>query len=172
MLHIPIRRAFALVALLAQAGCSAVTPPEVIQDSTKRDSTESELALSRAKSDFARSRALWTSARPATYDYTITVSCFCGREITRAVVVVVQGATVVSRTYVDDGTPVPAASISLFSTIEGVFDIIGNAVDHNYAHVGVTYDTALAYPTTIALDESTAIVDDERVYTLTNFHVR
>jgi len=167
MIQIPIR-AIALLALLAQAACSAITPPEVIQDTTKVevvkvDSTESVLA---------RSRARWAAERPATYDYTIRVSCFCGSEITRPVVVVVQDTTVVSRTYVDNGAAVPAVYVSIFPTIDGVFDVIADAVAHKYAHVGVTYDPSLSYPTSIGLDVSTSLVDDERVLTLTNFHAR
>jgi hypothetical protein len=146
-----IHRIIALAALILQAGCSAITG---------------------AESDFARARLLWTSERPASYDYTLQLSCYCGGEVTRAVVIVVRGNAVESRKYADNGAVVPAQFNSTFPTIEGMFDVIANAIDHNSARVDVSYDPGLGYPTSIALDGSTRIADDESWYSLTNFHVR
>ena len=151
MLHRRIYRTFALAALLFQAGCSAITGPE---------------------SDFARAQSQWASQRPFAYDYTVKLSCFCGSEATRAVVIVVRGDIVESRTYADNGAAVPAQYNSIFTTIDGMFARIAEAMDRNAAKVDVSYDPALGYPTSIALDGSVSIADDESWYTLTNFHVR
>ncbi|MDB4891005.1 MAG: hypothetical protein JWL61_2860 [Gemmatimonadetes bacterium] len=151
MLHRRIHRVIVLAALLLQASCSAITG---------------------AESDFERARARWTSQRPAAYDYTLRLSCFCGGEVTRAVVIVVRGNLVESRTYADDGTGVPAQFTGAFPTIDGMFDTIQNAFDHHSARVAVTYDPALGYPVSIALDGAINVADDETSYTLSNFHVR
>jgi hypothetical protein len=151
MLHRRVHRVIVLAALLLQASCSAITG---------------------AESDFERARTRWASQRPAAYDYTVRLSCFCGTEVTRAVVIVVRGNLVESRTYVDDGTAVPAPFNTVFPTIDGMFDTIQNAFDQHSARVDVSYDPALGYPVSIALDGSVNVADDERSYTLSNFHVR
>ena len=146
-----LRRTIALAILLLQASCSAITG---------------------AESDFARARLLWRSERPSAYDYTLRLSCFCGGEVTRAVVIVVRGDVVESRTYADDGALVPAQFNGTFPTIDGMFDKIQDAIDRNSARVDVSYDPARGYPVSIALDGSTQIADDESSYTITNFHSR
>ncbi len=151
MPHRRIHPLIALAVLLLQASCSAITG---------------------AESDLERARARWTSQRPAAYDYTLRLSCFCGGEVTRAVVIAVRGNLVESRTYADNGTPVPAQFNSTFPTIDGMFDTIQTAFDHNAARVDVSYDPALGYPATIDLDGSVRVADDESSYTLSNFHVR
>jgi len=151
MPHRRIHRIIALAALLLQAGCSAITG---------------------AESDFERARSKWISLRPASYDYTLTLSCYCGGEVTRAVVIVVRGDVVESRTYADNGAVVPAQFNSTFPTIDGMFEEIEDGFDHDFARVDVSYDPALGYPVSIAFDGSVQIADDESWYTLTNFHVR
>ncbi|MEO5815353.1 MAG: DUF6174 domain-containing protein [Gemmatimonadaceae bacterium] len=146
-----LHRSIALSVLLLQAGCSAITESE---------------------SDFARARLLWTSERPAAYDYTLRLSCFCGSEVTRAVVVVVRGNAVESRKYADNGDAVSATFNSTFPTVDGMFNVIASAIDNHSARVDVSYDPILGYPTSIALDGSTMIADDESWYTLSNFRVR
>jgi hypothetical protein len=151
MPHHRIHRIIALAALLLQAGCSAITG---------------------AESDFERARSKWTSLRPAAYDYTVKLSCYCGGEVTRAIVIVVRGDVVESRTYADDGAVVPAQFNSTFLTIDGMFEKIEDGFDSNFARVDVRYDPAFGYPVSIAFDGSVQIADDESSYTLTNFHVR
>ena len=151
MLHSRTPRMFVLAALLLSAGCSSITGSE-----SERD----------------RAHARWTSQRPAAYDYTMRLSCFCGSEVTRPVVIVVRGDLVESRTYADNGAAVPAQYNIVFPTIDGLFDTIQKAFDQRAARVDVSYDPALGYPVSIALDGATNVADDESSYTLSNFHVR
>ncbi|MEO8335348.1 MAG: DUF6174 domain-containing protein [bacterium] len=151
MPHQRICRILALVTLLLQSGCSAIT---------------------QAESEFARAHLRWDTQRPAAYDYTMRLSCFCGDAVTRAVVIVVRGKVGESRTYADDGSAVPAQFNDVFPTIDGVFELIADAIDHNSARVDVTYDPVYGYPTSIALDGSTQAADDESWRALSNFHVR
>jgi hypothetical protein len=151
MLHHRIYRTLAMAALFFQASCGAITGPE---------------------SDFTRAQSRWASQRPVAYDYTLKLSCFCGSEATRAVVILVRGDIVESRTYADNGAVVPAQYNSVFPTIEGMFDRIAAAIDQKAAKVDVSYDPALGYPTSIAFDGSLNVADDESWYTLTNFHIR
>ena len=151
MLHFRSRRMFVLAALLLPAGCSSITG---------------------AESDFERAHVRWSSRRPAAYDYTMRLSCFCGSEVTRPVVIVVRGNLVESRTYADNGAPVPAQYDIVFPTIDGLFDTIQKAFDQRAARVDVSYDPAMGYPVSIALDGATNVADDESSYTLSNFPVR
>ena len=144
-------RIIALAALFLHAGCSAITE---------------------AESDLTRARLKWDRQRPAAYDYTLSHSCFCTVDVTRAVVIVVRGNVVENRTYSDNGAAVPAQYNDIFPTIDGMFAVIFNATDRNAARVDVAYDPAFGFPTRIALDGSVKIADDESWYTLTNFHIR
>ena len=123
-------------------------------------------------SDLAVARARWTANRPPSYEFTVAISCFCGSETRRPVVVAVNGTTITSRTYADDGTPVAAQWASLFTTIDGLFDMLTAARSQNAARADATFDATLGYPLTIALDYRTTVADDEAFYTVSAFRSR
>ncbi len=141
-------RLLALLALLIGASCTEPT---------------------KADAEVAAARARWTAGRPASYQFSLVVGCFCPTEVTRKVVIVVNGTTVVSRNYADDGTPVAAQFASSFPSIDGLFDIVVDARNRRAAQSDATFDGTLGYPIQISLDYELRAADDELYFTLSDF---
>lgn len=125
-----------------------------------------------AVSDLARARQRWEAGRPAAYDYTLRISCFCGGEITQPVVIVVRDNTVESRKYADTGEIVSEQWNSSFPSIDGLFDLVTSANARNAASLVAAYDASLGYPMSISIDYVANVADDEIAYTVTSFHAR
>jgi hypothetical protein len=123
-------------------------------------------------SDFARARKRWEDNRPASYEFTLSIGCFCGPEIRRPVIVAVSGTSVVSRTYADNGTPYSGPSASSFPSIDGLLDIIAEARSRTTSRVEATYDGTLGYPVSAYIDHIIMAADDEIGYSVSSFRVR
>lgn len=122
-----------------------------------------------AANDLANARALWTSVRPAAYDITLQMSCFCIPDVRRPVIVSVSGSTVLSRVYADDRKPVPAEHASLFPSVDGLFDLLQAALNQTADRIEVTYDPTNGHPRTIGIDYRSGVADEERYYTVFSF---
>jgi hypothetical protein len=119
--------------------------------------------------DLIAARARWTAHRPSSYEYRLTISCFC---VVRPVIVTVVGTTATAATHVDDGTPVSAEELSHLPSIDGLFDLVIHARSQNYAQADATFEPILGYPLTISLDHATGMADDEVWYSVSRFAVR
>ena len=117
----PIQHTIALVALIAQVGCSAIAEAGRYTERSMR----------------------WISGRPSAYDLRDATFLLFLADV--AVVVVVRGNTVEAAAFADDSTTVHP-TFNDASTIDGVFDIIADAIGRNSARVDVTYDPVLGYP--------------------------
>ena len=125
-----------------------------------------------AVTDFVVARDRWTAHRPPSYEFTLTLSCFCGPEVRRPAVIAVTGTTVTSRTYADDGTSFPAQYASAFPSIDGLFDMLADAGSRPTGRAVATYDSVTGYPLTISLDYAANVADDESYYVVSGFKVR
>lgn len=137
--------AFAVVSL---AGCrSPAGPGEVLQ----------------------AARARWAEVGINDYSITVRRACECTPEMMGPVVVEVRDGAVVSRVYSSNGAAVDASHASLFPTVDGLFDILDEAARTRAARVQGKYDSYYGYPTYAAIDRDRLVVDDEVIYTVTDF---
>lgn len=152
----PLRRAAALAALAAASACTGpgdgVTP------------REAELLAARAR---------WDAAGPAAYSVREVVGCFCPcpREFTA----IVSPAGVVGVTDVEPwGTTPPdeleQAALTCARTVDDVFDEIAANVEAD--RFEVEYDGPLGYPTSVAIDPSFRIADEEVFWELRDLAAR
>jgi hypothetical protein len=118
----------------------------------------------------ARAQARWEREGPASYQVTISRSCFCLSE--GAVVVTVTDGLVESRQYVSTGANVSEQFEHLFPSVDGLFDRIEEARRQGVARLDVTYDPTYGHPVRIAIDEVARMVDDELVYSVWDFRPR
>lgn len=117
-------------------------------------------------------RGRWEDRGPAAYRITLFRSCECLAEMTGPVVIEVRDGQVDTRTYTFNGeTPGPTYD-DIFVGVEGLFDLIADAISQDAARVEVTYHPILGYPERIAIDYHARYVDDEVTYTLTDFQWR
>lgn len=101
-------------------------------------------------------------------EYHVTRGFQHGNSHEREVRIAVRDRAVASATYLDDGTAVDPASLAALRTIDGMFDLIDEAVDRDVYRVDITYDPTRNYPTYITIDDDSATADDEDSYTLSD----
>jgi hypothetical protein len=108
-----------------------------------------------------RNRAVWRAERPESYEYTVQRLCFCITDAVRPVRVRVSGESVTSRVYAADATPVPSQYAESFPSVEGLFQLILDAMDDEADEIDVVYDPDTGVPLEIAIDYIAMAVDDE-----------
>lgn len=114
-------------------------------------------------------RQRWSANGPASYQVTISRSCFCSPEMTGPVLVTVTSGTVASRAYTPGGQTVSASNAVLFPDVNGLFALIENAMGRRSARLEVQYHPTLGYPVEIYIDYSESAVDDEVGYRAAGF---
>ncbi len=112
--------------------------------------------------DFARNRDKWERAHLTSYRFEFQRFCFCTPS-ERARITVSNGQ-VSSVILLSTGQPPDSSSAAFYDiTIDDLFDELGEALAQA-SRVTVTYDPALGYPRTIAIDYYANAVDDEISY--------
>ena len=136
-------RPFLLLFPLALAGCGILDIRDDARD-------QYEKALKR-----------WEASGPNDYIATMERRCFCAAEARGPVRVTVSGTTVLSRVYEDTGEAVPSEFASLFPTVDGLFDIIDDALDRGAYDVQAFYDPLAGVPFSFYIDYDQNTVDEE-----------
>lgn len=118
-----------------------------------------------ARSPLAQARATWEAQGIESYRFTLVRNCFC--LIRGPVVVEVRDGAVESIVDADTGEPVVGNTqldevFGEVATIEALFDVIADA--EGAARLDTEFDPELGYPTTIYIDESEMIADEEMGY--------
>ena len=57
----------------------------------------------------------------------------------------------------------------LYHTIDGLFDKIQDAIDREAVRLTVSYDPEIGYPTSVSIDYSLTIIDEEFSFTATSY---
>ncbi|MFN2384078.1 MAG: DUF6174 domain-containing protein [Gemmatimonadota bacterium] len=109
-------------------------------------------------------RAQWEDAGIESYRWTVRRGCFCPIEYNRPVIVRVERGVKTAVTDVETGEPVSAQRASQYPTVEGLFDIIQAAIDHEADRLEVSYDSAFGYPREVFIDQEIYAVDEEQTY--------
>lgn len=116
-------------------------------------------------------QALWKQKQPAHYAYTLQRSCFCPPEFNKPIEVRVFRGLVQQATLLPEGKPLPADRKQDALTVEGLFKIIQDALDSNAESVNVKYDPQFGFPTSISIDRSRMIADEEINLSASDFKV-
>lgn len=141
-----IHLAFAL-ALAACTGSGSSTPEE----------TELEAAQAKFQTNMSGS-----------YTFHSLRSCECTAETTREMRVTVTDGAITGAIYVDDESAVSPQTLQHVMTIEETFEEIQSAIDENAHLITVEYDTELGFPTSVAIDYSAQLADEELSLLISN----
>jgi hypothetical protein len=110
------------------------------------------------------SRSKWVSKNIKDYQYTFNWSCFCPPEHNKAVIISVKNGSLASIKYADGSGAVDKTKYANYRTIEGLFDFLQDAINRKAYRIDVSYDAALAYPTTASIDYDQRIADEEKSF--------
>lgn len=111
-------------------------------------------------------RATWVAAGLGAYEYELTLDCFCPSEVAGPFRVSVVGSGAEVTRVGSPDSPVAVDEI-VDGTIESIFEFVEEHTDADF--ISVTYDEQLGYPTTVVVDPSESILDDEMSITVHRF---
>jgi len=144
-----------------------ITSMEIIQDTTPTDPEQKDYTKTQATLD--SQKLVWASQNLATYDFDYKRECRCLPEIQRPKFISVVDNAIASALYSDDQSEVSANMISGCPTIDGLFEIIQDAITDENDEIVVTYNTPFGYPETIYLNPDKDIDDDEITLKIDSF---
>lgn len=106
-------------------------------------------------------QARWESSGIESYEITVRRLCFCG--FVEPVRVRVVDGTIVSRTVVPSGEPVPLDYAGYIPDVPGLFAIVEEAAVAA-DELEASFDAVYGFPTEISIDGDEIAVDDEIVF--------
>lgn len=108
-----------------------------------------------------RNRRQWEAQGIEDYRFVARRACYCGQEAVGPVVVEVRDGEIAAQTYQETDQPVTPTYAGLWPTMDGVFDIVQDAIDRDAHQIRVEYDPEHAFPTTISIDYVEQAIDEE-----------
>lgn len=121
------------------------------------------------QADLDAAMAAWDSGEFTGYRFNFRWNCFCIDDYTQEVRIEVRLGAIVSVTRTEDGSALPEADWDRYETIDGLFDLIQDAIDEDAASISAEYDADLGYPTDVFIDYDRRIADEERGFVVTEF---
>ncbi|TXH68122.1 MAG: hypothetical protein E6Q83_14930 [Thiothrix sp.] len=123
--------------------------------------------------DFIDSRAKWdaASSNAQSVSYTAQNSCFCPPDYTRPMNLTEQNGKIIDATYADTGEAVPSYIRDGLLTMNERFDQLEEAYLSGADRIDVSYDPSLGYPSSVYVDQSFMIADEELSYTIKDLAV-
>ena len=115
----------------------------------------------RSPADLERAAARWERTRPIDYSFAVERICYCLLEWTGPVRLLVEGDSVVARSYVATGEPVPEPIARSFPTVDSLFAILRDAYARHADEVRVTYHPVLGFPAEFSIDYDRMMADEE-----------
>jgi Family of unknown function (DUF6174) len=143
----PIGALLLRVALLAPAAGAQVVDPQAALDAN---------------------RARWDAANVLDYQYRMQRGCFCPPDLTEPGIVKVRDGAIESVESPDGLSLLDPAD---YLTIDGLFDVIQDAIDASADAIQATYDETLGVPLSISIDYLLPAADDEISYSATELVV-
>ena len=116
-------------------------------------------------------QALWQQKQPEHYAFTLKRSCFCPPEFNKPIEVRVYRGVIQQATLLPDGKPLPADRKNDAMTVEDLFKMIQDAIAGKAESVEVKYDAQYGFPTSISIDRSRMIADEEVYIATSDFKV-
>lgn len=114
-----------------------------------------------AQEELDANRRVWLAGGFDRYRVTVQRICFCGFDVTRRMEVEVDAGVVVAVRDAQTGTPVAPELEELYPSVEGLFDVVQDALDRDAHRVTVLYDVTFGYPREISIDYLEFAIDEE-----------
>jgi len=113
-------------------------------------------------------RSLWESGGHDDYAFRYELFCFCPVE--GPVDIWIEADSVAAATVVRTGEPVPVGQLSMYPTIDELFDRLEESLGQDPVQFDIEYDAEVGYPSSGSIDISVQIADEEYSFTVENFN--
>ncbi len=114
-----------------------------------------------AQEELDANRRVWLAAGIDRYRVNVQRICFCGFDVSRLIEVEVSARVVVAVRDSETGNPVAPELEELYPGVEGLFEVVQDALDRDAHRVTVLYDPTLGYPREISIDYLEFAIDEE-----------
>jgi hypothetical protein len=143
-----------IAATVLLSGCGGLLGP-------RDDNTQRELLDSREK--------VWQEKGPSAYALTVLRVAADEESSVRAVVLHVEAGQIVAGEYHDTGEVVAAAVLARHLTVDGMFDLIRDALNRRVVGISVNYDADYGFPREIIIDYTAQRADDDIYLSVSEF---
>ncbi len=103
----------------------------------------------------------WEKRGPPSYSYDYQAICFCIDSVLRPVRISVTDGAVSQVVFRDTQEMVASEGLDGYPTVEGLFDVVRDAIARNAHSIEVSYDALFGYPTEVSIDYQQNIADEE-----------
>lgn len=117
--------------------------------------------------DLEAAELRWEAFEPQSYSYAIERQCFCADRGRGPVRLTVVNGAVVEAVYIADGEPLTDEQRGWFPAVEGLFDILRDAIDRDAHEIRVQYDPVSGVPTDFWIDYEDFVADEELGFVVT-----
>jgi hypothetical protein len=117
--------------------------------------------------DLADAVSLWNDLGPNSYTFAIERQCFCASEARGPVRITVINGQIVAQIYVDSGASVTGDALGWFPDVDGLFDVLRDAMNEGAHEIRVTYNPANGVPIDFWIDYSENTADEELGFIVT-----
>ena len=108
-----------------------------------------------------QNRKKWMSKMVSNYQFNFQWICFCALKSMEPVNITVRENRIDSAAFVEGDAPVAIEDFKRYRTIEGLFDLLQEAINRNAHSILVDYHPELGYPIDGWIDYEEAIADEE-----------
>ena len=127
--------------------------------------------LDRLQEELTSNRLIWEAMGPDSYQFEFRRICFCIREFVAPVKIAVRGGTIVDVTFLESGLEAEEPDPETYETIEGLLELLQEALDRKTFSLQVNYDPNFGYPTDADIDYDARIADEEFGFTVTDLSI-
>ena len=154
-----------VLTVLLLGSCALTEQNAAIDDvrnnqSDQSPSTSGAADSTRPITDLAQARSRWKESGLSSYKFTQQRSCFCRREYTRAIAVVVQNDSIAAATYEDSGLPVSKGVRKTVRSIDGWLDYIATRQLNDPYEFEALFHPKHGYPIRYSVDQREGVADD------------
>lgn len=108
-----------------------------------------------------RNRSRWEARGPRSYEYVLERLCFCPPESRGPYLVRVEDGEVAAVLDPATGEPVDPEDDRWIVSLDGLFDVIVDALERDAHELRVEYDPELGFPAEIFIDYRKQVIDEE-----------
>ena len=146
-------------AILEETLDAALTPPKPANPS-----------LVELQEELNQNRESWEVQGITDYQMEFRWQCFCSPDFVAPVIIsVTRGDTLDSVVFAENGLPADRTFSPNYLSIDGLFDLIQDAIDRSAFRISVKYHSELGYPISAAIDYDQRIADEERGFQVAAF---
>jgi len=113
----------------------------------------------------------WQNNHITRYQLTYKNLCFCDRDLTRPIQVVVSNGTAISGIFTDDNKPLTPSLLKDTLTINQAFQLINRAIKLNAYKLDVQYNKIYGYPAKLFVDIDKRLADDTQDIEILDFKI-